>query len=138
MDSYSILYILEMQGLVTTGWNFSTTPGCSTLQNHTEISHITSTDQHKYKIKDYCSPVESAATNAATRRAAKQLPALQIQMWQHKYGKEGAAAMQQMQSQKPADPRKTFKVICTLLCTIQFQCMVCRFAISYVCSREYM
>ncbi len=98
---------------MTTGWNFSTCT-CSTMQINDSSSHAAPASQHPYKIKNYCSPVESAAASAASLRTAKQLPALQLQDWTRKHGSEGAAAMQHMQTLKPLKPHKMLKVTCRL------------------------
>ena len=105
------------QGDGTIGWDFSTTRGCTKLQLPTIPG------PSKYKVKHYVSPMQHATAVANMTRTAKQQTALQMREWTQKYGKEGAAAMQQMQKLTPVKPSTGHQVFChhtSLKCNTNF------------------
>lgn len=109
MDLYFSLPLVNVwpaQGDVTVGWNCSTTPSSSDVQPANKL------EPSQYTLVKYVSPMQHAAAVSDTIRAAKQQTALQMREWTCKYGKEGAAGMQQMQKLLPVKPTTRYKVCC--------------------------
>lgn len=92
------------QGYATLGWNCSTTPSFSGIQSAKKARPC-----HNRLVK-YVSPMQHAIAVTDRIRAAKYAPALQMPEWTHQYGKEGAAAMQQMQQLLPVKHSNKYKV----------------------------
>lgn len=91
------------QDYATLGWNGSTTPSFPNIQPAKQAGPC----HHKH-VK-YVSPLQHATAVTDTIRAAKYAPALQMHEWTRKYGKEGAAAMQQLM---PVQHSNKYKVRC--------------------------
>ena len=104
-----------MQGLTNADWNSSTKADSAT--NHSQVQHAAGMHHHEQVPRrqrhddNYCSPEKKIAAAMRQQRHAKQLTALQPMQWSQMYGKEGATAMQLIQTMKPLSQTKTHKVL---------------------------
>lgn len=105
--------LLRFQGDSTTGWNFATV----TDQRLAKLKLASQTKKamsHSHsqaaKLKAYQTPMENSAAVARQVKAAKEASAMQLEQLQRKYGKDGAAAMQQIMLMTPLKYKWVHKV----------------------------
>lgn len=105
--------VFVVQGDATTGWNFGTVADQEFAKQ--QLASTLAKSQHNSrnkaaKIKQYKTPEDRSAAVTQKIKEAKQAAAMQLVQLEQKYGKEGAAAMQQIMQMTPLKYKWVHKV----------------------------
>lgn len=102
-----------IQGDATTGWNFGTVADQQLAQQQLASTLAKSKHNSRSKaaiLKTYKTPMDNSAAVAQKVKETKQAAAMQLLQLEQKYGKEGAAAMQQILQMTPLKYKWQHKV----------------------------